>query len=222
MEAKKFSDLSEFIDESVRFIEDSCKDKINTISIALSGGSTPKPVYQKLPESEKIPFNRIEFYQVDERYVPHDNPESNYKMIFESLIKKVKNDLKDFHYYDTSLPIDEALTKYSKEIDDIKFDLTILGMGTDGHIASLFPGSDALNENEKNTVHAETQKHNIKDRLTITIPVIKRSRKILMLLKGREKSQILKELQHSEKTKNELPAKALTTHNDFNVYYLTT
>lgn len=222
MEVIKFRELSKFLDESVKFIENACIESKNKTSIALSGGSTPKPVYKELSESKNIPFNRIEFYQVDERYVPHDHPESNYKMIYESLIHKVENDIKDFHFFDTSLSIEEAVKKYSKEIDDIKFDITILGMGTDGHIASLFPGSGALKENEKNAVHTETLKYDIKDRLTITLPVIQRSRKILMLLKGGEKSQILKEMQASEKTKNDLPAKALIRHNDFSVYHLTT
>ena len=124
------------------------RSKKSRINIALSGGSTPQEIYRSI--SKKLSFmpfdNDLHFYQVDERYVPSTDKDSNQKMITETFASLLDLKLKNvhFHFFDTSLPIKESLSKYTKELPK-NFDLTILGIGPDGHAASLFPDSKALN-----------------------------------------------------------------------------
>jgi len=223
MEIKKFIDFNEWISASIDLIENIFATTDKTKNIALSGGATPNPVYEALSQNKKINFNEINFYEVDERFVPQDHPDSNYKMIYESLISKI--DESNFIFFDTSRSIEESLEKYDSDLEKFKdeeFDLTILGIGGDGHFASLFPNTQALHET-RNVAHTVTDEHKVRDRLTLTLNPIIKSKKILILLKGKEKEQILDELMNTSKSFKsfeELPAKALLKHNDLTIYYL--
>lgn len=216
MQLQKLNNEEEFIKSATTFVKDLCKNQKKKLNISLSGGNTPKPIYEALRKSD-IPFERIHFYQVDERYIPKDHPESNYKLIKETLQKP-------FHFFDTSLPIEEALTQYEKELPE-KFDLTILGIGADGHTASLFPHSPALNETTRKVAHTTTDQFTIKNRLTLTFPAIMESKILLILLKSVNKENILKELiinqENTPPNKEimELPAKKLLTHPNLYVFY---
>lgn len=205
-----FNDEKTFISTStdyvLKIIQLNSKKK-SQINIALSGGSTPQPIYKAL--AKKLPtLPIVHFYQVDERYVPADHPDSNQKMIRTTL--KPKN----FHYFDTSLPIKKSLQKYSKELPK-SFDLTILGIGEDGHTASLFPNTKALTTKSQ-VAHTTTRKFSIKDRLTITFPTILKSKNILVLLKN--KAKIIKELQNPTKSKEKFPALKLLDHKNLQVF----
>ena len=196
MQIKTFSTEEEFISETLAFIAHA-----HPKTIALSGGSTPLPLYKRM----KI---QAQLYQVDERYVPSDHPDSNYKMITDAGLNLE-------HYFDTSLPIEECLTKYEKELPE-QFDLTILGIGPDGHIASIFPNTKLP---EKNVAHSKTTNFAIEDRLTLTFTPILNSKKILILLKN--KPEILKKLQEpSSLNVDNFPASRILPHPNLTIHYL--
>ena len=221
MIVKIFEKEEKFINECVRFFGD-CVKNSKKPKIALSGGSTPVKIYKRLSRSS-VSFKNTAFYQVDERYVPKTSNESNRSLIEKTLLSNKKNLPVKFHCFDTGLPIKESLSKYEKEIKSIKFDLVILGVGTDGHTASLFPNSDSLKEEKKLVIHTVTEAHPVKDRLTLTFPAILNSNKILVLLEGPKKHKILSILTHSlANPKNNIkscPALKLLEHDDLTVFH---
>lgn len=218
-----FIDEKSFLQAGLNVIAQICENKQGTIRIGLSGGSTPGALYKALAQEKDLPFERIEFYQVDERYVPKDHVDSNYRLISETLLKPLAQRFKAFHFFDTSLALPASLQKYEEALQVIpgnQLDLIILGIGPDGHTASLFPHSPALQEKIKLTAHTTTDQFAIHDRLTVTFPFILKSKQILVLLKGKEKQSIVDELLSSQKNIQGLPAKGLLTHPHLAIYFL--
>jgi len=202
-------------------------------------------VYAECAKRGKEILQTVEFFQVDERYVPQGDVNSNFNLIIQSGLPPLA---RAFHHFDTSISIAESLRKYEIELPEY-FDLVVLGIGEDGHIASLFPHDPALHEKIRLVAHTTTDVFAVKDRLTITLPLILSSKKILVLLKGAEKKKVLDEIlyvgrrelqQNSEHSEREgeapvrlcrpegatrapikaLPAKALLGHNDVTVHFL--
>ena len=218
-----FSDEDSFLKASVRLIATICDNKKGVVRIGLSGGSTPGALYKACAQEKNLPFERIELYQVDERYVPKDHSESNYRLIKDTFGELVLRELRGFYFFDTSLPVEESVQKYEDillEVPDQQLDLVILGIGPDGHTASLFPHSQALQENTCLTAHSTTDQFAVHDRLTVTFPLILKSQQLLVLLKGKEKQTIIDELLYSSKSVEELPAKALLKHSNYTMYFL--
>lgn len=162
-------------------------------TVALAGGRTPRPVYEELggPQyAERLPWMQIEFYFGDERAVPIDHPESNYRMVRETLLKTRPEALGRVY----RMPADaahreRAADQYGRRLPDA-LDLLLLGLGEDGHTASLFPGSPALDERDRRVVPVVAPKPP-NERMTITPPVIERARAILVLAAGVEKAAAL-------------------------------
>lgn len=225
MEVKKFQSGEEFVQESVEFVLQICRAKSDVVRIALSGGSTPRPVYEAIGRAfaheGATATRRIEFYQVDERYVPVTNPASNQKMIREALISPLGEKIK-FFCFDTTLSLEESVARYGQIIEKTSpdfFDLVILGIGSDGHIASLFPHSDALREMSQFSIHTMTDVFDVRDRLTLTLPPILKSRNILVLMKGAEKKSILEKFQDSGISFEDFPAKKLLEQPATTIYF---
>jgi 6-phosphogluconolactonase len=163
-------------------------------SIALSGGSTPKPVYELLGGSEfgrRIPWDQLEIYFADERAVPIDHPESNYELVRTTLLREHPEAWGRM----IRMPADAAdrnaaAERYGRRFPD-PLDLLVLGMGADGHTASLFPGSPALDERERRVVAVSGAPKPPAERMTITPPVIERARTVVVLVSGVEKAQMV-------------------------------
>lgn len=171
---------------------------------ALSGGSTPKGLFQHLSEEpylSLVPWDRTWFFWVDERHVPLTDPTSNYRMTLENLLSKVPVPKEQvFPATDGSLPVEKAATAYEIKLrkffggDGIpRFDLVLMGMGDDGHTASLFPGVEQLNEREKWVVgyFVDPEK---KERVSLTFPVLNQARLMVALIEGLKKADRLKEV----------------------------
>jgi 6-phosphogluconolactonase len=162
-------------------------------SLALSGGSTPGPIYEELGNSElssKIPWTQLEIFFADERAVPLDHPESNYRLVLETLLKSHPEALGQTFRMPADAPDrEQAAKRYARRLPD-PLDVLVLGMGPDGHTASLFPGSAALDETEARVVPVTGPKPPV-ERMTITPVVIRRARAIIMLVAGSEKAQMV-------------------------------
>jgi 6-phosphogluconolactonase len=161
-------------------------------SLALSGGSTPGPVYQglaaELPDRE--PWRRIDVYFGDERCVPPDDPASNYRMAREALLDRVPVGRPQVHRMEGErADHDEAARAYDTVLPE-RLDLLVLGLGDDGHTASLFPGAPSLAESRRRVIAASAPT-SPRDRLTITPPVIRDARLTIGLVTGAVKAAAL-------------------------------
>lgn len=182
---------------------------------ALSGGKTPVPFYQRVAEfPDSFPWGKTHIFLVDERWVPPDHPDSNYRLVQENLLSRAAIPPENIH----PIPVSEgspesAAHRYEETLKKFfqlsapgefpELDLIVLGMGEDGHIASLFPGHPALLENQ-NLAIAVRRDGITPDRITLTLPVINRGKHILWVVTGKEKAAVLKRiLEDKERT---LPA----------------
>ncbi len=172
--------------------------------IAISGGTTPKVMFALLANPEEpflkqVPWDRLELYWVDERCVPPNNVESNYRMTNEAMLSKVPLPAERIHRMEGELDPEVAAARYESTIRNTfklegaqtpTFDLVLLGMGDDGHTASLFPHTEALNELSHIVVPNHVPQ---KDtwRITLTWPVINQGREVAFLIEGAGKAQVL-------------------------------
>ncbi|GAA4154007.1 6-phosphogluconolactonase [Chryseobacterium ginsenosidimutans] len=190
-----------FVDLSQKAIR-----KHNRFVVALSGGSSPKAIFNLLATqeyAEKIEWNKVYFFWVDERWVSLNDERSNAKMTFEALLDKVPvNKDHIFPMYKDGIEPEDYAKEYEQQIKDILgekgiFDFILLGMGDDGHTASLFPGENVLNESEK-WVDAYYLKPQEMFRITLTAPIINKAENILVVAFGESKKHALNEVLNGE------------------------
>ncbi len=165
------------------------------LTVALSGGSTPKVLDQLLADQfqTQLPWPRIQFFWSDERHVPPDHPDSNYRMAHEALLSRVPVPESHVHRVRSEKPsAQEAADEYEKVMVP-RLDLILLGLGTDGHTASIFPGSEVLHETKRLVAAPWVEKLNTY-RITMTLPLLNNGASILFLVSGAEKAQIVKEV----------------------------
>jgi 6-phosphogluconolactonase len=175
--------------------------------IAVSGGSTPKAAFELLadrnqPWHARMPWEKLDLYWVDERAVPPGDAESNYRMTREALLDHVPLHSSQIHRIEGELAPEEAAACYESELRSgfhlegaelPRFDLVALGMGADGHTASLFPGTEALNETSRlATANYVPQKDAW--RITLTWPVINYASSVFFLVSGADKASVLNEV----------------------------
>ena len=186
-------------------------------SIALSGGNTPKRLYELLATEyrDRIDWQRIHLFWGDERYVPHDDPQSNFRMARESLLSHVPVPLQNIYPVPTHfLHPENAARAYEGALRNYfsgsapQFDLLLLGIGADGHTASLFPGTQALNEQERWVVPVEAPPpFTPPQRLSFTFPLINQAKNIFFLVSGSDKRDVMQRmLQNPESARTKYPA----------------
>jgi 6-phosphogluconolactonase len=196
--------------EFVRAAQDAIKAR-GRFAVALSGGNTPRGVYSLLAEeyTREMPWDKVFFFFGDERHVPPDHPESNYRMANQTLLSRVPIPVENVFRIQAELPVDEAALRYEEALRKFfqpkagewpRFDLILLGMGDDGHTASLFPGTAALEEEGRWVVANHVEKLQT-DRITVTVPVLNHAREILFLIAGSGKAEILAQVFHGEKNR---------------------
>ena len=177
-------------------------------SIGLAGGSTPRPVYWVLaqaPFRSTVPWDRVWAYFGDERAVPPDHPDSNYGSAREALLRHVPiPEGRVFRMPAERADREIAAAEYSRLLPD-RLDILILGVGTDGHTASLFPGSPALDESVRRVVAVIGPKPPAA-RLTITPPVIAAAREVLVMVRGEEKASVVSRALQGPYAPRNLPA----------------
>ena len=192
-------------DEIVRRAKESIASR-GRFTIALSGGSTPQGAHALLAQKD-LPWEKIYIFFGDERHVPPDDKESNYRAARESLLSKAPIPPENIHRIRAELPADVAAQQYEKELRKFfqqppgewpRFDLIMLGMGPDGHTASLFPGTAALNENSRWVVANRVEKLNTW-RITFTFPLINHATEVLYLIAGDDKAEVLRDILEGEK-----------------------
>lgn len=199
-----------FVDYAAASINDH-----DSFAVALAGGSTPRRAYELLASDEfkgRIDWSRLHLFFGDERLVPPDSSESNYRMVNDALISRVAIPARNVHRILGETPPAESAQLYEAELKHFfgpvewpRFDLVWLGIGEDGHTASLFPGSDALNEKKKwviATRHPQTGQ----DRITLSLPVINHAARVTFMVTGNEKAATLARVLRNDPADEELPA----------------
>ena len=185
-------------------------ERQGAFSVALSGGSTPKKLYELLASPdfrEQLDWEQIHFFFGDERNVPPDSDESNFKMADSAMFSRLKElPATNIHRVPGEAAAADAANEYEQLLKDFfqnelpRFDLILLGMGPDGHTASLFPESPALTENARWFVENWVEKFSAY-RLTLTFPVINNAANVLFLVAGSDKAVVLNEVLHGAENK---------------------
>ena len=178
-------------------------------ALCLSGGATPRPVYEALaagPLDDPVPWDRVHVFFGDERAVPPDDPESNYRMAGEALLRRVSVPAGNVHRMEADAADIEAAADRYAALLPAALGVLVLGVGADGHTASLFPGSPALGERSRRVVPARGPKPPQR-RLTITPPVIAAARRLVVLAAGADKAEAVARALKEAGPLEEVPAR---------------
>lgn len=188
-------------------------------TVSLSGGSTPRGLYSQLArDAQRLSWNKIYLFWGDERHVPPDDKDSNYRMVRESLLSRAP--IPPDHVFRMSAEESDAARvadQYEQTIRNFfslkpgelpRFDLVLLGLGPDGHTASLFPDSPALQEHSRLVVANWVEKFG-HYRLTLTAPVLNNTEEVMFLVSGAEKAPALQSVLYSDAPAEQFPAKLI-------------
>lgn len=193
-----------FVPEAVQFICNQAKEAIarnNLFRIGLCGGSTPRLVYAALAQAD-LPWSKVLFTFGDERMVPPEDDQSNYKMAKAALFDPAQAPTENILRMEGELAPEIAALNYEQRLAKIAtrfseeryvHDLLLLGVGDDGHTASLFPETTALKETARNVVSNFVPKFDT-HRITFTYPLINAARQILFMVNDRKKDQVIEEI----------------------------
>ncbi|HUC18668.1 MAG TPA: 6-phosphogluconolactonase [Acetobacteraceae bacterium] len=191
---------------AARWMMESAARAARDFRICLSGGSTPRRLYETLASEEfvtRFPWQSVSWYWGDERFVPYDHPESNYRMVREAMLARAPVPAANIHPIPVDGAPDDAARHYERRLQEDYgaavldptrplFDIMLLGLGPDGHTASLIPGEPVLDERRQWAAAVSHGRPEI--RITLTYPPIESSRQIAFLVTGEEKAAILSEI----------------------------
>jgi 6-phosphogluconolactonase len=179
--------------------------------VVLSGGSTPLKMYELL-KTQPLPWDKVQVFWGDERFVPHDHPDSNYAAAKKAFLDVTNIPQTNIYPMPYGQNIQQAATSYAREITNTLgespiFDLTFLGLGDDAHIASLFPGTGAVFAQGLVTVcNPNTAKH---PRLSLTSSALSQSRTVVFLVSGESKRKALTETLEGQNNLDRYPARSI-------------
>ena len=193
--------------------------------IAISGGSTPKTTFALLADPNEpwrahMPWDALDLYWVDERCVPPDHADSNYRMTREAMLDHVPLKPEQIHRIEGELDPEAAAARYESELrnsfrlegaETPRFDLVALGMGPDGHTASLFPHTEAIHELSRLSIANHVPQQKDSWRITLTWPVINHASSIFFLIAGNDKSAVLNEVLTGPRDPERLPSQLIWT-----------
>lgn len=218
-------------DEIVASISDAISEN-SKCCVALSGGSTPGALYRVLsrpPRVSEIDWPKLQLFLGDERWVPHDDVQSNYRMVQETLLHNLPKPGPKMYAVDTSLKNTQASAEnYAALIQQVfalksggipKFDLVLLGIGEDGHTASLFPHTDVL-ERHAELCHAVKHPVDGTMRVSLSADVLFAAKKILFIVKGASKAAIIKQVLQTEASIMDVPSRLYTRALDRVTFFL--
>ena len=200
-------------------------DSRGQFTVALSGGSTPKAMFSLVADDHRgtttpLAWDRIHVFFGDERHVPPDHPESNFRMASESLLDRVPIPSGNVHRVLGELDAATAAARYEVELRSVfrttpgalpQFDLVLLGVGTDGHTASLFPGSAALGETTALVTANWVEKFK-SHRITFTFTLLNKASEVLFLTAGNDKAEMLRNILRGDPSGQTYPAQNVRPH----------
>lgn len=217
---QQYSDLDALSKAAARDLTTDIRDTLQTkdrYTLALAGGSTPRRLYELLASEEEgtLPWSKIHLFWGDERYVPHSHPKSNVRLVADTLTNHIS--IPDANVHPIPTPADRpeaAATAYTNTLHQYfpdrsaTFDTALLGLGTDGHTASLFPETGSPEQRRTDGAWVRTvtapSRHEVPIRLTCTVPTLNGARRALFLVAGRKKRNALAQI--LDRTAPTLPA----------------
>ncbi len=201
-EVSVFPDPAALVRAAAETVTDALREGIETrdrATFVLTGGSTPKGLYRLLARDHAgaLDWERVDVFWGDERFVPPDDADSNYRMARETMLDALPVPECNLHPVPTPLPNAEmAAAAYAATLrgyfaaDEPAFDVVLMGLGADGHTASLFPDGPEVEERERWAVHSlAPPEHPVRDRVSLTVPVLSAGRVVLFLVTGRGKAE---------------------------------
>ena len=201
-EALNHAAATEFVNCATRAVRERRR-----FTVALSGGNTPRSIYSLLAEkyAHALFWDEIFIFFGDERHVPPNDPDSNFRMASESLLSRVPIPAKNVHRIQAEVDARMAADQYQATLREFfslqngalpRFDLVMLGMGEDGHTASLFPGTAALEETSRTVVANHVEKLQT-DRITLTFPVLNAAAEVMVVIAGKNKARVIQDIVNS-------------------------
>jgi 6-phosphogluconolactonase len=199
LELEVVADPTELARRAAGFVADRARDAVrdrDRFTFAVSGGSTPWIMFAELRD-EDVPWDRVEIFQVDERVAPRDDPDRNLTHLEASLPEDRSNGPTIHPMPVEDGDLEAAAARYAAELPD-RFDLVHLGLGPDGHTASLVPGDPVLGVTDRAV--ALTQEYNGRPRMTLTYPALARADQVMWLIAGTDKVEALRKLRTSDQS----------------------
>ncbi len=215
-----FADAEALNQAAAQLFADTCRTSVSAhgrFSVSLAGGQTPKRVYELLaqpPYRNGVPWDRVHVFWGDERYVPADDPRSNVRMARQALLDHVDIPPEHIHAVPFAATPKETAAQYEAMLRAFfasgspRFDLVLLGLGENGHTASLFPNLPVLNERQRWVAEVYVQEQDLW-RVTMTAPILNEAALVAFLVVGANKADVLRDVVQGSRDVARLPAQLI-------------